>query len=110
MRQRVAIAQALITRPKVLLMDEPFGALDASTRQDMQLFLLELWQETRMTILFVTHGLEEALFLGSRVVVLSQYYRSDAPHSEAPRSSRTAPCPAFTRNRRASSTRRSLPS
>jgi len=77
MRQRVAIAQAMITEPKILLMDEPFGALDANTRQDMQLFLLEEWNETKMTVLFVTHDLEEALFLGTRVLVLSQYYTCD---------------------------------
>ena len=77
MRQRVAIAQAAIMEPEILLMDEPFGALDDATRQGMQLFLLELWEKTRMTVLFVTHDLEEALFLGTRIVVLSQYYRAD---------------------------------
>jgi len=82
MRQRVAIAQALAAGPKILLMDEPFGALDASTRQDMQLFLLEQWQATRMTVLFVTHDLDEAVFLGSRVLVLSQYYSTDEPTCE----------------------------
>ena len=74
MRQRVAIAQAAIMKPEILLMDEPFGALDDATRQEMQSFLLELWEESRMTIFFVTHDLEEALFLGTRIVVLSQYY------------------------------------
>jgi len=74
MQQRVAIAQALIMKPKILLMDEPFGALDPSTRESMQLFLLELWEELKMTVFFVTHDLEEALFLGTRVLVLSQYY------------------------------------
>jgi NitT/TauT family transport system ATP-binding protein len=74
MQQRVAIAQALIGRPKILLMDEPFGALDPETREDMQLFLLELWETSGMTIFFVTHDLEEALFLGSRLFVLSQFY------------------------------------
>ncbi len=74
MQQRVAIAQALIAKPKILLMDEPFGALDPETREEMQLFLLELWEASRMTIFFVTHDLEEALFLGSRIFVLSQYY------------------------------------
>jgi NitT/TauT family transport system ATP-binding protein len=82
MRQRVAIAQALAAGPKILLMDEPFGALDASTRQDMQLFLLEQWQAARMTVLFVTHDLDEAVFLGSRVLVLSQYYCTDEANCE----------------------------
>jgi NitT/TauT family transport system ATP-binding protein len=77
MRQRVAIAQALIMQPSILLMDEPFGALDDSTRQEMQLFILEQWEKTKMTIFFVTHDLEEAIFLGTRIIVLSQYYSSD---------------------------------
>jgi len=77
MQQRVAIAQALLKKPKILLMDEPFGALDPDTREDMQLFLLELWEENPMTIFFVTHDLEEALFVGSRLLVLSQYYVDD---------------------------------
>ncbi|MDJ0785664.1 MAG: ABC transporter ATP-binding protein [Myxococcota bacterium] len=77
MQQRVAVAQSLILQPKILLMDEPFGALDPSTREDVQLFLLELWETHGMTIFFVTHDLEEAAFLGSRLLVLSQYYRDD---------------------------------
>lgn len=77
MRQRVAIAQSLIMKPNVLLMDEPFGALDPSTRQSMQLFLLELWEELGMTIFFVTHDLEEAVFLGTRIIVLSHQYLDD---------------------------------
>jgi NitT/TauT family transport system ATP-binding protein len=77
MRQRVAIAQSLIMKPKILLMDEPFGALDPSTRQSMQLFLLELWEELGMTIFFVTHDLEEAVFLGTRIIVLSHQYLDD---------------------------------
>lgn len=74
MRQRVAIAQAMIMEPKILLMDEPFGALDDNTRTDMQLFLLEVWERTEMTVFFVTHDLVEACFMGSRLLVLSQYY------------------------------------
>jgi NitT/TauT family transport system ATP-binding protein len=74
MQQRVAIAQALLGRPQILLMDEPFGALDPETREEMQLFILELWENSGMTIFFVTHDLEEALFLGSRIFVLSQFY------------------------------------
>ncbi|MCP3958523.1 MAG: ABC transporter ATP-binding protein [bacterium] len=75
MRQRVAMAQAAIMHPEILMMDEPFGALDDATRQEMQVFLLELWEQTGMTVFFVTHDLEEALFLGTRVLVLSQYYQ-----------------------------------
>ena len=74
MRQRVAIAQALITNPKILLMDEPFGALDNQTREQMQSFILEQWQERQMTIFFVTHDTEEALYLATRIWVLSPYY------------------------------------
>ncbi|OGM96667.1 MAG: hypothetical protein A3B86_04785 [Candidatus Yanofskybacteria bacterium RIFCSPHIGHO2_02_FULL_38_22b] len=77
MRQRVAIAQALIMGPKILLMDEPFGALDDTTRQNMQLFLIEKQKETGKTIFFVTHDLEEAIFLGTRIIVLSQHYSTD---------------------------------
>lgn len=77
MQQRVAIAQALIMKPPVLLMDEPFGALDPDTRDDLQLFLLELWEQEKLTIFFVTHDLIEACFLGSRLLVLSQYYTDD---------------------------------
>jgi len=82
MRQRVAIAQSLIMKPRILLMDEPFGALDYSTRQDMQLFILEQWEKTGMTIFFVTHDLEEAIFLGSRTLVLTQYYRTDLKENQ----------------------------
>ncbi|MGD7653282.1 MAG: ABC transporter ATP-binding protein [Verrucomicrobiales bacterium] len=78
MQQRVAIAQATIMKPKVLLMDEPFGALDHSTREDMQLFILEQAEKNHLTVIFVTHDLDEALFLGSRVVGLSQYWRADS--------------------------------
>ncbi|NCU33373.1 MAG: ABC transporter ATP-binding protein [Candidatus Moranbacteria bacterium] len=75
MKQRVSIAQTLIMKPKVLLMDEPFGALDFSTRESMQIFLLEQWAKFKTTVLFVTHDLDEALFLGTRLIVLSQHYQ-----------------------------------
>ena len=77
MQQRVAIAQALIMKPRILLMDEPFGALDPGTREDLQVFVLELWEEDNLTIFFVTHDLEEAVYLGTRIIVLSQYYTDD---------------------------------
>ena len=76
MCQRVAIAQALITRPKVLLMDEPFGALDAGVRKGMQQMLLKCWQDFGTTIIFVTHDMEEAVYLGNRVVGLSQLWET----------------------------------
>ena len=75
-RQRVAIAQAMIMKPQILLMDEPLGALDVGTREAMQIFIQELWGQTEQTILFITHDLEEAIFMGTRLIVLSQYYRS----------------------------------
>jgi NitT/TauT family transport system ATP-binding protein len=71
MQQRAAIARALIHDPKLILMDEPFGALDALTREKMNLELLHIWRKARKTILFVTHGISEAVFLGSRVIVLT---------------------------------------
>jgi NitT/TauT family transport system ATP-binding protein len=70
MKQRVAIARALANRPRILLMDEPFGALDAQTRCQMQGYLLEIWQNVDVTILFITHDLDEAVYLGDRIVVL----------------------------------------
>ncbi|MDD1659070.1 MAG: ABC transporter ATP-binding protein [Methanomicrobiales archaeon] len=72
MRQRVAVARALATEPTALLMDEPFGALDAQTRNLMQTELQEIWRKTRKTILFVTHSVDEAVFLADRIVVLTE--------------------------------------
>ena len=94
MQQRVAIAQALIMRPKILLMDEAFSALDPGTRAEMQRLVRELWRETGTTILFVTHNVPEAIYLGTRVVMLGK----DTPESssriqldlEIPEASRTA--------------------
>lgn len=71
MKKRVDLARAYANKPAVLLMDEPFGALDVLTKEKMQLELLRLWQEEALTILFVTHDIEEALFIGDRVVVMT---------------------------------------
>jgi ABC-type nitrate/sulfonate/bicarbonate transport system ATPase subunit len=70
MLQRVAVGRALINRPEVLLMDEPFGALDAMTRNALQDHLIRIWQETQQTIVFVTHDIEEATYLATRIVVM----------------------------------------
>jgi NitT/TauT family transport system ATP-binding protein len=76
-QQRVAVLQAVFNRPSVLLMDEPFGALDPGTRESMQAYILETWKEFDLTIVLVTHDLEEACYLGTRLVALSQYYTDD---------------------------------
>jgi NitT/TauT family transport system ATP-binding protein len=87
MQQRAALSRVLITDPPIILMDEPFGALDALTREKMNLELLRIWKEAGKTILFVTHGISEAVFLGTRVVVftagparMADDFTIDLPH------------------------------
>jgi NitT/TauT family transport system ATP-binding protein len=98
MRQRVAIAQTLILRPRIILMDEPFGALDPMTRMNMQDLLINLWRQTQATVFFVTHSIEEAVFLSDRIYVVSnspgtilrelKVEPSDRPSKEMQRESR----------------------
>jgi NitT/TauT family transport system ATP-binding protein len=73
MKQRVAIIRALVNRPRILLMDEPFSALDAQTRARMQSYLLEIWKKVDITVVFITHDLDEAIFLADRILVLSAH-------------------------------------
>jgi len=77
MQQRVAIAQALIMKPRILLMDEPFGALDPGTREALQLTIMAAFAEQGITVFFVTHDLEEAVFVGNRLIAVSQYWSHD---------------------------------
>lgn len=79
-RQRVAIAGSMIMKPKILLMDEPFGALDVVTREQMQDFIIRMFETNDMSIIFITHSLEEAVYLATRVWVISQFYEDDQPH------------------------------
>jgi len=71
MKQRVAIVRALVNDPRAMLMDEPFGALDAQTRNIMQSELLRIWEEEKKTVVFVTHSVDEAIFLADRIVIMS---------------------------------------
>ena len=103
MKQRVSIIRALANDPEVLLMDEPLGALDAQTRVVLQEELLRIWEETRKTVLYITHSLEEAVLLGDRVVLMSaqpgrimQIYDIDL---ERPRSIDTMNLPRFSEYR-----------
>jgi NitT/TauT family transport system ATP-binding protein len=85
MRQRVAIARTLILSPRIILMDEPFGALDPTTRLRMQALLIELWREAQATVFFVTHSIEEAVYLGDRVYVFSSTPGTILRQVEVPR-------------------------
>jgi ABC-type nitrate/sulfonate/bicarbonate transport system ATPase subunit len=84
MRQRVAIARTLILSPRIILMDEPFGALDPTTRLHMQELLVALWKEARATVFFVTHSIEEAVYLGDRVYVFSSAPGTNLRQMEVP--------------------------
>jgi NitT/TauT family transport system ATP-binding protein len=98
MRQRAGLGQALVLRPQILLLDEPFGALDALTRDQLNVELLRLWQEVRKTVLLITHSIAEAVFLSDRVLVLSdrpgrivEDLRIDLPRPRGPETTKGAP-------------------
>jgi NitT/TauT family transport system ATP-binding protein len=99
MRQRVAIARSLAAGPRVLLMDEPFGALDAQTRAQMQAHLLQIWKNVDVTVVFITHDLDEAVFLSDRILVLDPRPGRLREHLEVPvarpRSFAQVPTPGF---------------
>ncbi|HQR40494.1 MAG TPA: ABC transporter ATP-binding protein [Blastocatellia bacterium] len=103
MRQRAAIARVLVNEPKVLLMDEPFAALDAQTRASMQTLVLNVWERLRTTILFITHDIDEAVFLGDRILVMTARpgrIKEVIPVAiERPRSFDVVLSPAFTQTK-----------
>lgn len=89
MRQRVAIARTLILKPRIILMDEPFGALDPGIRYAMQDLLLNLWREQQATVFFITHSIEEAVYLGDRLLIMSRapgtiLHQMEVPHPDRP--------------------------
>ena len=97
MQQRVAIAQAMAMKPHILLMDEPFGALDPGTREALQITIIETFQQQDITIFFVTHDMEEALFVGNRLVVLSTYYEPEDSTQQGAKIVMDVPTPKDTR-------------
>ncbi len=96
MQQRVAIARSLATHPKMLLMDEPFGALDAQTRATMQSYLLQIWKNINISVMFITHDLDEAIYLSDRIIVLKAHPGEIAEIIEVPVSRPRSPEQFFT--------------
>jgi NitT/TauT family transport system ATP-binding protein len=102
MKQRVAIARALANNPRILLMDEPFGALDAQTRAQMQSYLMQIWRQIDVTILFITHDLDEAVYLADRILVLGanpgrvmEFIENPVPQPRTPEQFQTEPFQAL---------------